>query len=264
MTFSPVWRNFLENFQSPSLSKEETVVSIFCSGNLSFEKTNQWNLKFSPSCLLKENSPNFFLCWIGKQELDFAETVHCCLRSGHELAVSIFCSVNLFFRQKQPVKFEIFTFSLAWRKLTHFFCGDMESMLQILLTLSTAFYCQDSKLICPFSSQAISVLDETNQCSLKFWRSHLFEEILLKLSTAPHCQTRKLLCQFFAQVIYLLEKTNPWNLKFSPSRLVKKNSPSFFVLNWKAGVRFCWNFSQLFTVRTRTCCVNFLLSQFIF
>ena len=67
---------------------------------------------------------------------------------------------------------------------------------------------------------------------------------MLKLSTAYYCQNRKLLCQFFAQAIYLLDKTNQWNLKFWPSRLLKENSINFFVLNWKPGIRFCWNFSD--------------------
>ena len=40
---------------------QETAVSIFCSGNFLLDKSNQWNLKFWPSYLLEEYSPNFFM-----------------------------------------------------------------------------------------------------------------------------------------------------------------------------------------------------------
>ena len=75
---------------------------------------------------------------------------------------------------------------------------------------------------------------------------------------------QELAVSIFAQSIYFLDKSNQWNLKFSPSCLLEENSPNFFVLYWKKGVRFWWNFPQLLTVRTGTCCVNFLLSQIIF
>ena len=52
-------------------------------------------------------------------------------------------------------------------------------------------------------------------------------------------------------------------VEISPSSL-KEILPFFGRLNWKPGVRFCWNFPQPFTVRTGTCCVTFLLRQFLF
>ena len=83
--------DFAETFHSPLLSGEEIALSIFCWSNFSFrrnqpikfeiltfsparkplcqffaqaiyllDKTNQWNSKFWPFCLFKENSPNFF------------------------------------------------------------------------------------------------------------------------------------------------------------------------------------------------------------
>ena len=61
------------------------------------------------------------------------------------------------------MKFEILTASPAWKKFTQFFCAELETGLQILLKLSAALYCQDKKMMCPFSPQAISLLDKTNQ-----------------------------------------------------------------------------------------------------
>ena len=66
------------------------------------------------------------------------------------------------------MKFEILTFSPAQRKFIQFFCPELETRVQILLKLSTAVYCQDRKLMCRFSPQAISLLDETNRRNLKF------------------------------------------------------------------------------------------------
>ena len=143
------------------------------------------------------------------------------------------------------MKFEILTFLSAQRKLTQFFCAELETKVKILLKLSTALYCQDRKLLCQFFAQAIYLLDKSNQWNLKFWPFHLLKEnslnflcaelestiqILLKLSTALHCQERKLLCQSFAQAIYLLEKTNRWNLTFWSSHLLEESSPNFFML----------------------------------
>ena len=110
-----------------------------------------------------------------------------------------------------------------------FFCAELEARVQILRKLSTAFYCQDRKLMCPFSPQAISLFRRNQpkkfeiltfsavQRNFPFFcqaESETTIQILLKLSTALHCQERKLLCQFFAQAIYLLEKSNQRNLKF--------------------------------------------------
>ena len=50
-------------------------------------------------------------------------------------------------------------------------------------------------------------------------------------------------------------------LIFSPAR---RKFTQFFMLYWKPGFRFCWNFPQLFTVRTGSRFVNFLLWQFFF
>ena len=76
-------------------------------------------------CLKKIHS--IFLCWIGNQGLDFTETFHSTLLSEQEIAGSIFCSVNFSFRHKQPMKFEIFTFSPTQRKFNQFFCAELET-----------------------------------------------------------------------------------------------------------------------------------------
>ena len=78
-----------------------------------------------------------------------------------------------------------------------------------------------------------------------------------KLSMALQCQNTKLLCQFFNQAIYQLAKTNLWNLKFRPSCLLQEVSAFLGRLNWKPRFRFCWGFSQPFTIWTEDCCAKF-------
>ena len=72
--------------------------------------------------------------------------------------------------------------------------------------------------MCPFSSQAISLLDETNRRNLKFQPSYLFEENLPLFATlnwkpqfrfaetfhSTLLSGEETVCQFFAQVICLL------------------------------------------------------------
>ena len=89
-------------------------------------------------------------------------------------------------------------------------------------------------------------------------------QIFLKLFTAFQCQDRKLMCSVFAPVIYLLAKTNQRDLKFWPCHLIKEILAFFGRLNWKQGVRFCWNFLQPLTLRKENCCSQFLLKQFTF
>ena len=53
-------------------------------------------------------------------------------------------------------------------------------------------------------------------------------------------------------------------MKCWPPHMLKENLPSFFVLSWKPGFRFCWNFSKTFRVRTVNWSLRFLHKKFIF
>ena len=132
LTFLPAQRKFTQFFCAELETRVQILLKLstalycqdrkllcqfFAQAIYLLDKSNQWNLKFWPSHLLKENSLNFF-------------------------------------------------------------CAELETRVQILLKLSIALYCQDRKLMCPFSPQAISLLDETNRRNLKFRPSRLFEEIL--------------------------------------------------------------------------------------
>ena len=152
----------------------------------------------------------------------------------------------------------------------------METPIQILQKLSTALHCEEKKVLCQLFAKAIYLLQKTKQRIWNFdlltsskkiqpnWNWKLGFRFCWKIFTAIYCQDRNLLCQFFVQAIFLLDKTNRWNLKFWPSRRLEETSPKLFVLNWKPGFRFWWNFPQLFTVRTGNFCINFLHRQFIF
>ena len=177
------------------------------------------------------------------------------------------------------MKYEVLVFLPARRSFTSACWAELETMIQILLKLSTALDCHHRKLLCKFSTQAIYLLDKTNQWNMKFWSSCLLEEIsqffgglywkprfrfCWNFPKAFTCLDRKLLSKFSAQALYLLEKTNWWNLKFWPSCLLKEISQFFGRPNWKPRFRFCWNFPQTFTVWSGNGCLNFLLRQFIF
>ena len=117
----------------------------------------------------------FLLGWTGNHNSDFDETFHSSSLSGEETVVSIFSSGNLSFRENQPMKFEILTFSPAGRKFTQFFCAKLKTRSYILLKLSTAPYCQDRNLLCQFFVQSIYLWDKRNQWNLKFWPSGLLK-----------------------------------------------------------------------------------------
>ena len=160
-------------------------------------------------------------------------------------------------------KFEISTFSPAGRNFSIFSQAELETKSQILLKLYTGLHCDDIKLRCPFFDKAIHLLAKTKRINSKFRPSSLVEEILaffwqteletkaeilLKLYTPLHCHDRKLSCPVFDQAIHLIGKTNQRNFKFLLSRLLEEILSFFGRLNWKQGVKFCWNFLQLFTV----------------
>ena len=69
---------------------------------------------------------------------------------------------------------------------------------------------------------------------------------------------------FFCSSNLSWDETNRWNLKFWPSRLLQEIFPIFGRLNWKPLFRFGWNLQQPLTLRTRNCCLNFVLKQFTF
>ena len=104
---------------SPKLSmalhcqSRRLLCQFFAQETYFLAKTNLWNLKFWPFLPGWIKLAQFFLGWIGNQELIFPQTFHGTSVSEQETAISIYWSSNLCFSQNQPRKFEILTL-LAW------------------------------------------------------------------------------------------------------------------------------------------------------
>ena len=115
---------FYWNFPQHYCQNRKLLCQFFAQSIYFLDKSNQWNLKFWSACLLKENSPNFFILNL-EADFRFYWTFHSSFLSGQDFPVSIFCSVNLSFKQKRPMKFEILTFSLGRRKFIQFFYAEL-------------------------------------------------------------------------------------------------------------------------------------------
>ena len=100
---------FLQTFHGPSVSEQDTAMSIFCLGNLSFNQ-NQL-MKFAILTLLARFNPigTIFRGLNFKPGVSLSQIFHGSSVSEQKTAVSFFCSRNLSFSQNQPMKFEILT-----------------------------------------------------------------------------------------------------------------------------------------------------------
>ena len=132
-------------------------------------------MKFWPSCLLKENSPNFFV-------LKWKPGFRFCWKFSWLFSVrKVNCSLNFL-----PKKFifyikltnKIWNFGLlaCWKEIHRFlgvWIGNQNS--------DWAETFNSPKMLWQFFAQAIYLLDKTNRWILKFWPSCLLEEISLFL-----------------------------------------------------------------------------------
>ena len=128
--------------------------------------TFQWNF----FCVLNWK-PGFRFCWI------FPQLFYCqdrkLLRQFSAQAIYLLDKTNRWKLKFWPSRL------LEENSLIFFLCAELKARVQILLKLSTTLYSQDRKLMCPLSSQAISLLGKTNWWNLKFWPSRQCEETLL-------------------------------------------------------------------------------------
>ena len=114
---------------SPKLSmalhcqSRRLLCQFFAQETYFLAKTNLWNLKFWPFLPGWIKLAQFFLGWIGNQELVFPQTFHGTSVSEQETAISIYCSSNLCFSQNQPRKFEILTLLTRFNQIGTAFPG---------------------------------------------------------------------------------------------------------------------------------------------
>ena len=122
LDFISIQKNSLKA-HGPSVSGQETAVSICCTSNLSFRQSQLMkfeNLTFSPA---RRNFTQFFLGWIGNQELVFPQTFHGPSVSQVSSPTTVFGWTNVPFRQKKPIKFEFSTLLARFNEIGRIFLG---------------------------------------------------------------------------------------------------------------------------------------------
>ena len=133
--------------------------------------------------------PQFFQGWIGNQESVFPQNFHGPSVSQHETPVTAFGWTNVPFRQKNPVKFEIFTSWLARMKLKEFFYGlNWKSGVSFAPNFLWAFQCLKMKPLLQFLVEPTYLLEKT-----KRWATEILNKIWIVVFNSIYTKIVKFL-----------------------------------------------------------------------
>ena len=121
---------------------------------------------------------NFAIFWQAEFEtrsqilLKLFTALHC---QGMKLMCSFFAEGIYLLAKANARNLKFRPFCLLEQNFRIFQQAELETRIQILLKLSTAFHCQERKLMCPYFSEAIYVFAKTKGRNLKFGPCHLLE-----------------------------------------------------------------------------------------